>query len=50
LKEIVRRHKPEVQRRKVRVTTTGRGGVRPSIDLDRTASLLELMEGRDAAD
>jgi len=31
----------------VRLTTTGSGGVHPGIDLDDTASLLDLMDASD---
>ena len=30
----------------VRLRTTGRGGVRPGVDLDDSVSLLEAMDGR----
>ncbi len=29
----------------VRLTTAGRGGLRPGIDLDDSASLLDVMDG-----
>ena len=29
----------------IRLTTTGRGGLRPGIDLDESASLLDVMDG-----
>ena len=33
-----------VQRGKVSFTTSGKGGLRPGVDLDDSAALLELME------
>ena len=43
-----RLHRVEERRRAepVRLRTTGRGGVRPGVDLDDSASLLEAMDGR----
>ena len=32
-------------RKRVRLTTTGRGGLRPGIDLDDSASLLDVLDG-----
>ena len=32
-------------RTRVRLTTAGRGGLRPGIDLDDSASLLDVMDG-----
>ena len=32
-------------REDTRLTTTGRGGLRPGIDLDDSASLLDVMDG-----
>ncbi len=32
-------------RTRVRLTTTGRGGLLPGVDLDDTASLLDVMDG-----
>ena len=32
-------------RTRVRLTTTGHGGLRPGIDLDDSASLLDVMDG-----
>ena len=40
------RTNPDV-RPPVRLTTTGRGGVHPGIDLDDSASLLDLMDASD---
>jgi predicted transcriptional regulator len=49
LRETVSRHKPAARRAKVRLTTSGRGGVQTHVDLDDTASLLDLIEARDGA-
>jgi hypothetical protein len=35
------------KRGKVRLTTAGRGGLRPGIDLDDSAALLDVMEQTD---
>jgi hypothetical protein len=50
LRQTLARHKPSPRRSKLRLTTFGRGGVLPHVDLDDTASLLDRMEGRDGAD
>jgi len=50
LRETLNRRKPAPRRSKVRLTTSGRGGVKAHVDLDDTASLLDLMEARDGAD
>jgi hypothetical protein len=50
LRETLNRRKPAPRRSKVRLTTAGRGGVKPHVDLDDSAALLDLMEARDGAD
>jgi len=35
--------------KRVKLTTFGRGGVRPGIDLNKTSSLLDLMDADDSA-
>ena len=50
LRETLARRKPSHRRSKVRLTTFGRGGVQPHVDLDDTALLLDRMEGLDGAD
>ena len=50
LRETLSRRKPAPRRSKVRLTTAGRGGVTPNVDLDDNAALLDLMEGRDGTD
>jgi len=46
LRATLAMHKPSPRRSKVRLTTAGGGGVQPGVDLDDTASLNDLMEGR----
>jgi len=50
LRETINRRKPAARRTKVRLTTSGRGGVKPHVDLDDSAALLGLMEKRDGVD
>ena len=50
LRQTINQRKPAPQRSKVRLTTAGRGGVRPQVDLDDTAELIDLMERRDGPD
>ena len=50
LRETLARRKPSQRRSKVRLTTFGRGGVQPHVDLDDTALLLDRMEGLDGPD
>lgn len=50
LRETLARRKPPRHRSRLRLTTFGRGGVQPHVDLDNSASLLERMEGRDGVD
>ena len=50
LRETLARTKRPPRPAKLRLTTFGRGGVQPNVDLDDTASLLDRMEGRDGAD
>lgn len=47
LRERIARKKAGTRARSpVRLHTAGKGGVRPGVDLDDTASLIDLMEGR----
>jgi len=47
LREWIARKKAGTRTRPpVRVHTAGKGGVRPGVDLDDTASLVDLMEAR----
>jgi hypothetical protein len=50
LRETLARRKPPRRPAKPHLTTFGRGGVQPHVDLDDTTSLLDRMEGRDGAD
>ena len=50
LRETLARRKPSQRRSKIRLTTFGRGGVQPHVDLDDIASLLDRMEGLDGPD
>jgi hypothetical protein len=50
LRETLARRKSSQRPAKFHLTTFGRGGVQPHVDLDDTASLLDRMEGRDGAD
>lgn len=45
LRERLARSGASGPRRCVRLTTAGSGGLRPGIDLDDSASLLDVMEG-----
>ena len=45
LRERLARSSASGPRRRVRLTTTGSGGLHPGIDLDDAASLLDAMEG-----
>ena len=45
LREVLARHKDAPRRRRVRLNTFGKGGPRPGVDLNRNASVLDLMEG-----
>jgi hypothetical protein len=49
LREAVHRRKSAVRLARVRLTTSGRGGVQTHVDLDDAASLLDLMKARDSA-
>jgi len=50
LRETLVRRRRLPARSKLRLTTFGRGGVLPHVDLDDTAALFDRMEGRDGAD
>ncbi|MBZ5603506.1 MAG: DUF2191 domain-containing protein [Acidobacteriia bacterium] len=43
---LARRESPRRRRVKIPVSTRG-GGLRPGVDLNNSAALLDLMEGRD---
>ena len=42
----VARQEPDVERAHVELPTSGSGGVLPGVDLDDSASLVDLMEDR----
>jgi len=44
LREALARRNTKIRRKPVRLRTCGGGGVRPGVDIDDSASLLELME------
>lgn len=46
LTESLGRRHPGKRRGRVRLTTYGRGGLQPGVDLDDSAALLDLMDGR----
>ena len=50
LRETMSWRHPATRRSRVQLTTAGRGGVKPQVDLDDTASLFDLMEPRDGVD
>ena len=46
LRERLARGKTRTKRREpIRLHTTGKGGLRPGIDLDDSASLIDVMDG-----
>ena len=47
LREVLARRQPPRRRRPVRLTTFGGPGLRPGVDLDDGAALLDLMERPD---
>ena len=49
LRETLARRKRPAKRRRARLPTFPGGKLRPGVDLDDTAALLDLMEGRDVA-
>jgi hypothetical protein len=50
LRETLARGAVRPPRRRLRLTTVGGNGPRPGVDLDDTASLLELMESASGTD
>ena len=51
LRQALARREPSNRRRKFRFPTfNGGGGVQPGVDLDNSAALLDIMEGRDGTD
>jgi hypothetical protein len=49
LRAALARRKAATKCERVRLITGGEGGLRPGVDLDNTAELLEIMERSDAA-
>ena len=50
LREVLSRRKQRPKTERVRLIRCGEGGLRPGVNLDNTAELLDLMNGSDAAD
>jgi hypothetical protein len=48
LREALSRRRTGIVRERVTLPTVGGGGLMPGVDLDDSASLLDLMEGTDA--
>jgi predicted transcriptional regulator len=46
LRESLSRQRRTGGKRRVRLPAAGRGGLQPGVDLDNTAALLDLMDGR----
>jgi hypothetical protein len=44
LREVLARRSQPRPRERVKLTTYGRGGTQPGVDLDNSAALLDLME------
>ena len=49
LREMLRRRRSSKKRKRIRLVTVGGEGLQPGVDLDDTSSLLDLMDGHDAA-
>jgi hypothetical protein len=47
LRQALARRVPSRRRRKFRLPTFNGGGTLPGVDLDNSAALLDIMEGRD---
>jgi len=50
LREMLSRRKAQPQRRRTRLPTDGKGGVRPGVNLSNSAELYDLMDGIDDLD
>ena len=48
LREALARRRQSTGRQRIRLTTVAGGALLPGVDLDDSASLLDLMEGTDA--
>lgn len=49
LREVLSRRKHNTNKERVRLPRCGEGGLRPGVNLDNNAELLDLTEGTDAA-
>ena len=47
LREVLAKPQRRTTRKKIKLITYGKGGVRPGVDLDDTSALLDLMDGLD---
>ncbi len=48
LRQALQRKEPQRKRRRIRLPSSGEGGLRPGVNLDNTAELLDIMDGLDA--
>jgi hypothetical protein len=44
LRQTLSRKDVQPKRRRIRLMSSGKGGIRPGVDLDRTAELLDIMD------
>ncbi len=47
LRQALRPAQPKAKRRRIRLASSGEGWVRPGVNLDNSAQLLDIMEGLD---
>jgi hypothetical protein len=45
LREALAKPSKKASRKEFKIITSGRGGVRPGVDLDNSAELLDIMDG-----
>jgi hypothetical protein len=48
LRQALSNSKNSPKRRRIRLISSGKGGLRPGVNLDNTAELLDIMDGIDA--
>jgi hypothetical protein len=48
LRQALAPRKLPPKRRRIRLSSSGKGGLRPGVNLDSTAELLDIMDGIDA--
>ena len=48
LRQALSGSQKQPKRRKIRLISSGEGGLRPGVNLDNTAELLDIMDGTDA--